>query len=239
MKLWPGLEDVYPHHPGSLQKKGMQWQIRWRMPKSNRARCRPLKNKWKVHGEMPPVEWRVCPENTDSLILFERIQVVKQFSEKRHGGHRGRVNAWGQNSSSCGYHFCAHWREGSGSLSSISTEICILTMSTLSAEILAGVTYLTWSRSCAPALRDKRILSSDGYRLSLWIILHIWEIMWSDAKLIYVEGWRRFTLFIYQCTILTVCYPVNAEWRLRRCQFKCRFLIICQRGKWHACKLNC
>lgn len=182
---------------------------------------------------MPPVEWRVCPENTGSLILFARIKVIKQFSEKRREGHRGRVNTWGQKSSTCGYHW---WCKGSGSVSSVWTDICMLTMSTLSAEILAAVTYLTWSRSCAPALRDERILSSNSYRLSLRIILHIWEIMWSDAKWIHGEGC---TLFIDPCTILTVCYPLNAEWGLRSCQFKCRFLMICQRGKWHVCKLNC
>lgn len=167
--------------------------------------------------------------------------VWKNPSDQTVFREKARRSPWGskyrgQKSSACGHHLCAHWCKGSGSVSSVWTDICIVTMSTLSAEILAGVTYLTRSRSCAPALRDQRILSSNSYRLSLPIILHIWEIMWSDAKWIHGEGC---TLFLEQCTILTLCYPFNAEWRLRSFQFKCRFLMICQRGKWHVCKLNC
>lgn len=48
-----------------------------------------IKNKWKVHKEMAPVLGKVCPETTDSLILFEWIQEIKQFSEKRWGGQEG------------------------------------------------------------------------------------------------------------------------------------------------------
>ncbi len=58
-----------------------------------------IKNKWKVHWETPPVEWKVCPENTESRILFERIKLIKQFAEKRRGGHQGgnlQLRNWGR-----------------------------------------------------------------------------------------------------------------------------------------------
>lgn len=48
-----------------------------------------IKNKWKVHWDLPPVEWKVCPENTESPILFERIKLIKQFAEKRTDAHEG------------------------------------------------------------------------------------------------------------------------------------------------------
>lgn len=36
------------------------------------------------------MEWKVCPENTESSILFERINLIKQFGEKKGGeGHKG------------------------------------------------------------------------------------------------------------------------------------------------------
>lgn len=48
-----------------------------------------IKKKWKVHEEMAPVDWKVCPENTDSLILFDWIKAIKQFSKKRRKGQEG------------------------------------------------------------------------------------------------------------------------------------------------------
>lgn len=42
-----------------------------------------IKNKWKVHWDKPPVEWKVCLENTEGHILFDWIKLIKQLAEKR------------------------------------------------------------------------------------------------------------------------------------------------------------
>lgn len=65
-----------------------------------------IKNKWKVHWDTPPVERKVCLENTESRILFERIKLIKQFAEKRRAVMRERKCRW-QNLSSCADHL---WR---------------------------------------------------------------------------------------------------------------------------------
>lgn len=50
-----------------------------------------IKNKWKVHWDKPPVERKICRENTESHILFDWIKLIKQFVERGAEG----VTRWG------------------------------------------------------------------------------------------------------------------------------------------------
>lgn len=70
-KKRPHLLAIYPW--GNPQRMSVQWH-------SERKRAQEghvIKNKWKVHWDTPPVEWKSLPGKHTEPWLFEQIKLIK------------------------------------------------------------------------------------------------------------------------------------------------------------------
>lgn len=72
--------SVNPRRPENDERLdcAKEWELKGPAPEGL-----VIKKKWKAHWRGPPVEWKVCPENTQSHLLFEQIKLIKQFAQRR------------------------------------------------------------------------------------------------------------------------------------------------------------
>lgn len=161
-----------------------------------------IKNKWKVHGEVAPVGWKVCQENTDSRILFEWIKAIKQFSEKRVKRESERLTT----------EFFLMWIPLACAVTQRQQLLFIKLNEGLhfdAANPVSGSPLLDIF-NMESQLHPCTVKPKDIIFHSLHVVApqysSFWKIMWPYTKGICLEGCRRCTLLISQCKIFTVLF---------------------------------